>query len=122
LGDVTDIDLAGHTVTSSAGEITTVTRYDSLIVSAGATTSYFGHDEYALDAPGLKSIDDALEIRGRILSAFEYAELSTDQTDQDEWLTFAVIGAGPTGVEMAGQISELARRTLAHDYRGIDPS
>jgi len=121
LGDVTDIDLAGRSVTSNAGDITTVTRYDSLIVAAGATTSYFGHDEYALDAPGLKSIDDALEIRGRILSAFEYAELSTDDAERDEWLTFAVIGAGPTGVEMAGQISELARRTLANDYRGIDP-
>jgi len=121
LGDVTDIDVAGHTVTSTAGDITTVTRYDSLIVAAGATTSYFGHDEFALDAPGLKSIDDALELRGRILSAFEYAELSTDPTEQDEWLTFAVIGAGATGVEMAGQISELARRTLANDYRGIDP-
>ena len=121
LGEVTDIDLAGHTVTSTAGEITTVTRYDSLIVAAGAVTSYFGHDEYALNAPGLKSIDDALEVRGRILSAFEYAELSTDDAERDEWLTFAVIGAGPTGVEMAGQISELARRTLANDYRGIDP-
>jgi NADH dehydrogenase len=121
LGEVTDIDLAGRTVTSSAGEITTVTRYDSLIVAAGATTSYFGHDEFAVDAPGLKSIDDALAIRGRILSAFEYAELSTEPTERDEWLTFAVIGAGPTGVEMAGQISELARRTLANDYRGIDP-
>src|SRR3954452_17114263 len=112
LGEVTDIDLAGRTVPSNAGEITTVTRYDSLIVAAGARTSYFGHDEYAIEAPGLKSIDDALEIRGRILSAFEYAELSSEPAERDEWLTFAVIGAGPTGVEMAGQISELARRTL----------
>ena len=121
LGEVSDIDLAGHTVTSTAGEITTVTPYDSLIVAAGATTSYFGHDEFAVDAPGLKSVDDALEIRGRILSAFEFAELSTDPAERDEWLTFAVIGAGATGVEMAGQISELARRTLVNDYRGIDP-
>src|SRR3954464_8765018 len=121
LGDVTGIDLGARTVTSSAGEMTTVTHYDSLIVAAGASTSYFGHDEFAIDAPGLKSIDDALEIRGRILSAFEFAELATDAAERDEWLTFAVIGAGATGVEMAGQISELAGRTLAHDYRGIDP-
>jgi NADH dehydrogenase len=122
LGDVQDIDLRNRAVVSTAGDITTTTRYDSLIVAAGATTSYFGHDEYATDAPGLKSIDDALEIRGRILSAFEYAELEPDPAARDEWLTFAVIGAGATGVEMAGQISELARRTLAHDYRGIDPT
>src|SRR4051794_1914601 len=122
LGDVQDIDLRNRAVVSTAGDITTTTRYDSLIVAAGATTSYFGHDEYATDAPGLKSIDDALEIRGRILSAFEYAELEPDPAARDEWLTFAVIGAGATGVEMAGQISELARRTLAHDYRDIDPT
>jgi NADH dehydrogenase len=121
LGDVTGIDLRERTVTSVAGELTTVTPYDSLIVAAGATTSYFGHDEYAIDAPGLKSIDDALEIRGRILSAFEFAELEADPAARDEWLTFAVIGAGPTGVEMAGQISELARRTLARDFREFDP-
>src|SRR4051794_24008565 len=78
LGDVDSIDVAGRTVTSRAGEMTTVTHYDSLIVAAGASTSYFGHDEFAIDAPGLKSIDDALEIRGRILSAFEFAELATD--------------------------------------------
>jgi NADH dehydrogenase len=122
LGDVEDINLQDRAVVSTAGGITTTTHYDSLIVAAGATTSYFGHDEYATDAPGLKSIDDALEIRGRILSAFEYAELEPDPATRDEWLTFAVIGAGATGVEMAGQISELARRTLANDYRGIDPT
>jgi NADH dehydrogenase len=120
LGEVTDIDLAKRSVTSRAGETTTTTSYDSLIVAAGATTSYFGHDEFAIDAPGLKSVDDALEIRGRILSAFEFAELAPEESRQ-EWLTFAVIGAGPTGVEMAGQISELSRRALANDYRGIDP-
>jgi NADH dehydrogenase len=121
LGEVTAIDLATRTVTSVAGELETVTPYDSLIVAAGATTSYFGHDEFAADAPGLKSIDDALDIRRRVLSAFEFAELTPDPAERDEWLTFAVIGAGATGVEMAGQISELARRTLARDYRGIDP-
>jgi NADH dehydrogenase len=120
LGDVTDIDLAAHTVVSSAGGMTTTTPYDSLIVAAGATTSYFGHDEFEVNAPGLKSIDDALEVRGRILSAYEFAELEQDERAREEWMTFAIVGAGATGVEMAGQISELARRTLAEDYRNID--
>jgi NADH dehydrogenase, FAD-containing subunit len=120
LGEVTGIDLAAHTVTSTAGDTTTVTPYDSLIVAAGASTSYFGHDEFAKYAPGLKSIDDALELRGRILSAFEYAELETDERVRAEWMTFAVVGAGATGVEMAGQISELAHRALVHEFRGID--
>jgi NADH:ubiquinone reductase (H+-translocating) len=120
LGEVRDIDMARHTVTSVAGGVHTVTTYDSLIVAAGATTSYFGHDEFAENAPGLKSIDDALELRGRILSAFEMAEITEDVAARAEWLTFAVVGAGATGVEMAGQISELSRRTLRHDFRGID--
>ena len=122
LGDVTDIDVDAHTVTSHAGDTVTVTPYDSLIVAAGASTSYFGNDDFAVHAPGLKSIDDALELRGRILSAFEFAELETDREKQKEWLTFAVVGAGATGVEMAGQISELARRTLRKDFRAIDTS
>jgi NADH dehydrogenase len=120
LGEVTGIDVNARTVTSTAGDATTVTHYDSLIVAAGARTSYFGRDEFELYAPGLKSIDDALELRSRILSAFEYAELEQDERLRDEWLTFAVVGAGATGVEMAGQISELAHRTLAQDYRSID--
>jgi NADH dehydrogenase len=121
LGEVTDIDVDARTVTSHGGGRTTVTGYDSLIVAAGAETSYFGNDDFVEFAPGLKSIDDALEVRGRILSAFEFAELETDPRARDEWLTFAVVGAGATGVEMAGQISELARRTLVHDFRSIDP-
>ena len=120
LGEVTDIDLAAHTVTSVAGTGATTTHYDSLIVAAGATTSYFGHDEFELHAPGLKSIDDALELRGRIMSAFEFAELAEEDSEQESWLTFAVVGAGATGVEMAGQISELAHRTLVKDFRRID--
>ncbi len=120
LGEVTNIDLAAHSVESTAGGRTTTTHYDSLIVAAGASTSYFGHDEFAHDAPGLKSIDDALELRARILSAFEYAELERDDATRGEWLTFAVVGAGATGVEMAGQISELARRALVKDFRDID--
>jgi NADH dehydrogenase len=121
LGEVTGIDVAAHTVTWRGGGRTTVTEYDSLIVAAGAGTSYFGNDNFARYAPGLKSIDDALEVRGRILSAFEFAELEHDPTVREEWLTFVVVGAGATGVEMAGQISELAHRTLVHDFRSIDP-
>jgi NADH dehydrogenase len=120
LGEVIDIDVATRTVTSTAGDASTTTHYDSLIVAAGADTSYFGHDEFARNAPGLKSIDDALELRRRILSAFEFAELEQDEAARDEWLTFSVVGAGATGVEMAGQISELARRTLVKDFRSID--
>ncbi|HEV7203830.1 MAG TPA: NAD(P)/FAD-dependent oxidoreductase [Jatrophihabitans sp.] len=120
LGEVTGIDLAARTVASQAGGVVTTTPYDSLIVAAGASSSYFGNDEFATFAPGLKSIDDALEIRGRILSAYEFAELEQDPKAREEWLTFAVVGAGATGVEMAGQISELARRTLVKDYRSID--
>ncbi len=122
LGDVEDIDLSARTVTSYVGTDRTVTPYDSLIVAAGAQTSYFGNDRFETYAPGLKSIDDALELRGRILSAFEFAELSATENDEQaarEWLTFVVVGAGATGVEMAGQIAELAHRTLKRDYRAI---
>jgi NADH:ubiquinone reductase (H+-translocating) len=121
LGEVSAIDVQARSITWHGGGKTSVTEYDSLIVAAGATTSYFGNDNFATYAPGLKSIDDALELRGRILSAFEFAELETDPKVRDEWLTFAVVGAGATGVEMAGQISELANRTLVHDFRAIDP-
>ncbi|MCW2528605.1 MAG: ndh [Pseudonocardiales bacterium] len=120
LGYVSTIDVEAKTVTSTALGIDTVTPYDSLIVAAGASTSYFGHEEYSHDAPGLKSIDDALEVRGRIFNAFEFAELETDPAARKEWLTFVVVGAGPTGVEMAGQIAELSRRTLRMNYRDID--
>jgi NADH:ubiquinone reductase (H+-translocating) len=122
LGDVEDIDLTARTVTSFVGTDRTITPYDSLIVAAGAQTSYFGNDKFETFAPGLKSIDDALELRGRILSAFEFAELAADEGNDDaarEWLTFVVVGAGATGVEMAGQIAELAHRTLKRDYRAI---
>ena len=121
LGEVTDIDLAARTVTAHQGATAHVIDYDSLIVAAGAETSYFGHDELSQWAPGMKSIDDALELRGRIFSAFEMAEIETDAQIRDEWLTFAVVGAGPTGVEMAGQIIELSRRSLRRNFRRIDP-
>jgi len=122
LGEVTDIDLAARTVTSHVLGRTTVHAYDELIVAAGAGQSYFGNDRFAEFAPGMKSIDDALELRGRIFGAFELAELATDQTEIDRLLTFVVVGAGPTGVEMAGQIAELAHRTLRRDFRNIDPT
>ncbi len=122
LGDVTQIDTAGRTVTSMSPTGATITPYDSLIVAAGSTQSYFGNDRFADFAPGMKSIDDALELRGRIFGAFEMAELATDVDEIDRWLTFVVVGAGATGVEMAGQISELARRTLPGDFRSIDPA
>jgi len=121
LGEVTGIDLATRTVTSETVLGETTTAYDSLVVAAGSTQSYFGNDHFAEYAPGLKSIDDALELRGRIFGAFELAELSEDHAQVDRLLTFAVIGAGPTGVEMAGQIAELARRALPGNFRRIDP-
>jgi NADH dehydrogenase len=101
---------------------TTVHPYDELIVAAGAGQSYFGNDQFAEFAPGMKSVDDALELRGRIFGAFELAELATDQAEIDRLMTFVVVGAGPTGVEMAGQIAELAHRTLRKDFRTIDPT
>ncbi len=96
--------------------------YDSLIVAAGATQSYFGHDEFATFAPGMKTIDDALELRRRIFGAFELAEVTTDPDQRREWLTIVVVGAGPTGVELAGQIRELAVRTLRDDFHVVDPA
>ncbi|GGD07726.1 NAD(P)/FAD-dependent oxidoreductase [Nocardioides daphniae] len=121
LGEVIDIDLEKKLVTSEVLGRRTVTEYDSLLVAAGATQSYFGNDHFATHAPGMKSIDDALELRGRIFGAFEMAELGASKGDNvDHHLTFVVVGAGPTGVEMAGQIAELAHRTLKHDFRAIN--
>ena len=121
LGEVTGIDLEARTVTSQVLGRDTVTSYDSLLVAAGASQSYFGNDHFAEFAPGMKSIDDALELRGRIFGAFEMAELgATRGDDVDHLLTFVVVGAGPTGVEMAGQIAELAHRTLRKDFRAIN--
>jgi NADH:ubiquinone reductase (H+-translocating) len=122
LGEVVDVDLDARTVTSRVLDQETVLPYDSLIVATGSAQSYFGHDEFAMHAPGLKSIDDALEVRGRIFGAFEMAELERDPDRRAAWLTFALIGAGPTGVEMAGQIAELSRQSLRGNYREIDPA
>jgi len=122
LGEVNAIDLKAKTVTSKLMAMETVTPYDSLIVAAGAQQSYFGNDEFATFAPGMKTIDDALELRGRILGAFEAAEVTTDPAERERRLTFVVVGAGPTGVEVAGQIVELAERTLAGAFRTITPT
>jgi NADH dehydrogenase len=122
LGDVQEIDLAARTVRHAVRGRSTVTPYDSLIVAAGAGQSYFGNDRFAEFAPGMKSIDDALELRGRIFGAYEMAELETDPLALDAWLTFVVVGAGATGVEMAGQIAELSRRTLRGNFRSFDPA
>jgi NADH dehydrogenase len=121
LGEVTHIDVAARTVTSELLGQEVVTAYDTLLVAAGAGQSYFGNDHFARYAPGMKSIDDALELRGRIFGAFEAAEVARTEEERRRLLTFVVVGAGPTGVEMAGQIAELARRTLKRDFRSIDP-
>ncbi len=122
LGEVEAIDLNAQTVTSRLMDMHTVIPFDSLIVAAGAQQSYFGNDQFATWAPGMKTIDDALELRGRILGAFEAAEVTTDHAERQRRLTFVVVGAGPTGVEVAGQIVELAERTLAGAFRTIKPS
>lgn len=122
LGEVTDIDLTNQTVDSLLLGHTYRTPYDTLIVAAGAGQSYFGNDQFAEWAPGMKTIDDALELRGRIMGAFEQAERSSDPERRAKLLTFVVVGAGPTGVEMAGQIAELADHTLKGAFRHIDSS
>jgi NADH dehydrogenase len=111
------VDLRARRLLLADGEV----DYDYLILAAGATHSYFGHDEWAAHAPGLKTLADAIDIRRRVLLAFEEAERETDQARQDEWLTFVVIGGGPTGVEMAGTLAEIARHTLRGEFRRIDP-
>jgi NADH:ubiquinone reductase (H+-translocating) len=121
LGEVTRIDTTARTVTSELLGTEVVTSYDTLLVAAGAGQSYFGNDRFARHAPGMKTIDDALELRGRIFGAFEAAEISDSEEERRALLTFVVVGAGPTGVEMAGQIAELATRTLKRDFRSIDP-
>lgn len=123
LGEVRAIDPDAQVVEVLEFGSTTSIAYDSLIVAAGATTSYFGHDEYRSHASGMKSLDDALRLRGQIFSAFERAEAAGDDDQARRALmTFVVVGGGPTGVEMAGQLKELSRRALRSNYRRIDPS
>jgi len=118
MAEATAVDLKQRRLILADGELS----YDYLILAAGASHSYFGHDEWEAYAPGLKGIKDALEIRQRILLAFEEAERETNPTRRRALLTFVVIGAGPTGVELAGALAEIARRALAHDFRAIDPT
>ncbi len=118
LAEVSDFDLSRRRVVLTDGEI----DYDWLIVAAGARTSYFGHDAWAENAPGLKTLEDAIEIRNRVLLAFEAAERCKDASERERLLTFVVIGGGPTGVELAGALGELSRTVLARDFRHIDPA
>ena len=118
LGEVRGIDVAARTVDVGG----TLHSYDFLIVATGSAHAYFGHDEWAQYAPGLKTLDDALRIRARILTAFERAEAADDPAEQMEWLTFLIVGAGATGVELAGTLAEIARHTLKREFRHIDPA
>ncbi|ARU46127.1 NAD(P)/FAD-dependent oxidoreductase [Corynebacterium silvaticum] len=120
--EVTDINTSAKTVSASLGEYSKTIEYDSLIVAAGAGQSYFGNDHFAQYAPGMKTIDDALELRARILGAFERAEICDDPAERDRLLTFVIVGAGPTGVELAGQLAEMAHRTLAGEYTRFNPA
>ncbi|HZN12924.1 MAG TPA: NAD(P)/FAD-dependent oxidoreductase, partial [Acidimicrobiales bacterium] len=123
LAEVTGFDLDKRTVSAfdPVGKRMEI-PYDSLIVAAGGRTSYFGNDQFEQFAPGMKTIDDALELRRRIFGAFELAEIEEDPEERRRWLTFVVVGAGPTGCELAGQIRELAERSLGHNFRTIDPT
>ena len=118
LAEATAVDTKNKRVTLDDGAL----DYDFLIVATGARHSYFGHPEWEGRAPGLKSVEDALEIRRRILTAFEEAEREPDPQERRAWLTFVVVGGGPTGVELAGALAEIAHHVLHADFRRIDPS
>ncbi len=119
LGEATSIDTRRKIVQLADNE--SEVAYDYLIVATGATHSYFGHDEWIEPAPGLKTLEDAVEIRRRVLVAYEAAEREVDASEVANWMTFVIIGAGPTGVEMAGALAEISRRVLERDFRKIDP-
>jgi NADH dehydrogenase len=121
LAEVTELDLRHRTVRAVAADGRVMDfPYDSLVVAGGAGHAYFGHDEWADFAPGMKTLEDARRLRSHILGAFEMAELTDDPDERAAWLTFVIIGAGPTGVELTGQVAELAHRVLTRDYRAID--
>jgi NADH dehydrogenase len=121
LAEVTELDIDQRQVHAEGPDGRPITLpYDSLVVAGGATHSYFGRDEFARHAPGMKTVEDARHLRDAILLAFEMAELATDPVERAEWLTFVVIGAGPTGVELVGQVAELAHEVLPRDYRSVD--
>src|SRR5262249_48592931 len=117
LAEVTDIDVAARALILGDRQL----PYDPLVRAAGAGNFYFGHDRWQHCAPGLKTIEDATEIRSRILHAYEAAEMEPDPEKRRAWLTFVLIGGGPTGVELAGAIGEIANDTLKHDFRSINP-
>ena len=117
-GEAQRVDVAAHAVVLENGD---ALPYDRLILATGATDSYFGHDDWRAHAPGLKTLEDAFEIRSRILLAFEHAEREADPVKRAAWLTFVVIGAGATGVEMAGMVAEISRHTLKGEFRRFDP-
>ena len=118
LGEAARLDPDAHRLALADGR---TLEYDRLVLATGATHAYFGHDDWAPHAPGLKTLDDALEIRRRILLAFERAEAEDDPAARAAWLTFAIVGGGPTGVELAGTLAEIARHTLHGEFRRIDP-
>jgi NADH:ubiquinone reductase (H+-translocating) len=121
LAEVTNMDLDTKVVHAVAPDGRRLElAYDTLVVAGGATHSYFGRDQFSEFAPGMKTLEDARHLRSHILSAFEMAELATDPQERSEWLTFVVIGAGPTGVELVGQVAELAHMVLPRDYRSVD--
>jgi NADH:ubiquinone reductase (H+-translocating) len=122
MAEVTGFDLERRVVHTAAENEAQEVSYDSLVVAAGASHAYFGHDEWEALAPGLKTIEDALEIRRRVLLAFELAERRASAGELSDPLNFIVVGAGPTGVELAGTLAEICRHSLAHDFRSIDPS
>lgn len=119
LGEVTSIDKQARNITLADGS---QIPYDTLLLCTGATHAYFGHDEWAADAPGLKTLDDAIALRRKLLLAFERAEAEPDPARKAAWLSFAVVGGGPTGVELAGTLAEIARHTLRNEFRHIDPA
>ena len=118
LGEAIDFDIEGRRVILREGTL----AYDDLVVATGATHHYFGHDEWSELAPGLKTIENATEIRGRVLRAFEEAKREPDPEKRRAWLTFVIVGGGPTGVELAGALGEIANDTLRHDFRRINPA
>ena len=122
MADVQGVDAEAKRISLRAAAGDSQLEYDALIVASGGRHAYFGHDEWERHAPGLKTIDDALEIRRRFLRAYEAAEAESDPAVRREWLTFVLVGGGPTGVELAGTMAEIAHRTLAHEFRTIDPA